>query len=89
MLLPLMELFKGETRKVLEYWFDNSLFSHWKKPPVRFHLQGETMRREIGTYRRLGFDAVASFACFLGEDYEALYGESVDVEPFSKAIGEV
>ena len=59
--------------------------SGWKKPPRRFLLDEETMRREIAAYRRLQFDRVASFACYLGEDYEALYGDGIDVAPFADA----
>ena len=85
MLAPLMECFPTKEHKVLEYWYDNSLFSGWKKPPRRFLLDEETMRREIAAYRRLQFDRVASFACYLGEDYEALYGDGIDVAPFADA----
>ena len=32
-----------------------------------------------------GFEHISSFACFLGDDYEDLYGE-VDIKPFGKAF---
>lgn len=84
MLEPLMELFGKETSKVLEYWYDNSLFSGWKKPPARFILDVDSMLRDIAEYRSMGFGYVSTFACFLGEDYEELYG-SFDVVPFARA----
>ncbi len=81
MLAPLMDFFGREDCKVLEYWYDNSLFSGWKKPPRRFVLDREGMERDIAQYRELGFECISSFACYLGEDYEALYGK-VGFEPF-------
>ena len=63
----------GET-KILEYWYDNSLFSHWAKPPVKFTPDNERIEREIEFYRSLGAGKISSFACYLGSDYEALYG---------------
>ena len=85
MLVPLMEFFGKKDARVLEYWFDNSLFSRWKKPPVRFTPDADAIRRDIKMYRELGFENITSFACYLGEDYEALYGEP-DVSPFMQAI---
>ena len=83
MIVPLMKFFEKGPKKVLEYWYDNSIFSHWKKPPVKFVLNEEAMRTDIDEYRRMGFDHLSTFACFLGEDYEELHG-GVDITPFSK-----
>ena len=33
------------------------------------------MRADCQAYKALGFEAVTSFGCFLGADYDALYGE--------------
>ncbi|MBO5701177.1 MAG: DUF4838 domain-containing protein [Clostridia bacterium] len=85
MIAPLLKYFGGEDAKVLEYWYDNSLFSNWKKPPARFSLNADAMSRDIRDYRAMGFDRISTFACFLGNDYEELYGE-VDVMPFAKAF---
>ena len=79
--LPLLDLFGRTDSKVLEYWYDNSMFSGWKKPPRKFILDRATMEKEIDEYRSMGFEYMASFACYLGEDYNALY-EKADFEPF-------
>ena len=79
----LMHFFGSEEPQVLEYWFDNSLFSKWKKPPVAFKPDNQKIRAEIRYYTNLGFKNIRSFACFLGEDYEALYGEP-DLSAFSQ-----
>lgn len=39
--------------------------------------------RDIAFYREKGFEYISSFACFLGEDYEALYG-APDIAPFAR-----
>lgn len=83
MLTPLIQLFDKEQKKILEYWYDNSLFSGWKKPPARFVLDEKSMKADIAEYRKAGFDFISTFACFLGEDYENLYG-SVDIKPFAE-----
>ncbi len=85
MIVPLMKTFDKEPKKVLEYWYDNSMFSLWKKPPKRFVLNKEEMLEDIEQYRETGFDCISTFACFLGKDYEELYG-AVDITDFSDAV---
>ena len=74
-LRALIDIFGRERAKLLEYWFDNSLFSGWKKPPKKFTPDNGKIREECELYLSLGFSCISSFACFLGEDYTALYGE--------------
>ena len=85
MIAPLLDCFGRENSKVLEYWYDNSLFSRWKKPPARFVLDEEAMLSDIREYREMGFARASTFACFLGDDYEELYGEA-DILPFAMAF---
>ena len=85
MIKPLMQAFVNEPKQVLEYWYDNSLFSNWQKPPRKFTLDSDAMRSDIESYKEIGFDVISTFACFLGKDYEDLYGE-VDITPFAKAV---
>lgn len=84
MIKPLMDFFGGEF-KLLEYWYDNSLYSNWTKPPVKLCVDTDKMRMEIEDYKRLGFTNISTFACYLGEDYEALHGE-IDITPFSECV---
>ena len=83
MLCALIDFFGKENTKVLEYWYDNSLFSKWKKPPVRFVARNEVVSADVDFYSSLGFESIASFACFLGEDYVELFGEP-DLSGFKK-----
>lgn len=85
MISPLMAHFGSGPRKVLEYWYDNSLYSNWQKPPKKFHLDSEGMEKDIREYSELKFDTVSTFACFLGSDYEMLHGQ-IDIAPFAKAL---
>jgi len=85
MIRPLMRFFDREPKKVLEYWYDNSLYSRWKKPPARFVLNEENMLKDIEAYRNMGFDSISTFACFLDKEYEKLYGEA-DIMPFARAV---
>jgi len=81
----LLDYFGRADAKVLEYWLDNSLFSHWKKPPKPFSADPVLVRAEVQAYAAAGFDLIATFGCYLGEDYEALYGEP-DITPFTNAF---
>ncbi len=85
MIDPLMRFFGKENAKVLEYWYDNSLYSGWKKPPKYFVPKPNAIKTDVALYRDMGFDSIATFGCFLGEDYEALYGEP-DIKPFVSAL---
>ena len=80
----LLHCFGADNAKVLDYWYDNSLFSKWTKPPVPFTVDAPVMEADFAYYRSLGFTDIGCFACYLGADYEALHGE-VDVAPFAKA----
>jgi hypothetical protein len=85
MMIPLMRVFDRHPRKVLEYWYDNSLFSKWKKPPKKFVLDEVGMLCDIAEYKKAGFNFISTFACYLGEDYRSLHGD-IDIIPFSKAV---
>ena len=86
-ILDLLAVFGKENAKVLDYWYDNSLYSNWTKPPKEFFLEGEVMREDFSFYRSLGFEDFSSFACYLGADYEELFGE-VDILPFAECCNE-
>lgn len=85
MLVSLKKFFSKQPAKVLEYWYDNSMYSNWKKPPAKFELDEATMLRDVAQYRKEGFDCISTFACFLGEDYENLYG-AADIVPFADCV---
>lgn len=78
----LLNFFGKKNAKVLEYWYDNSMMSNWTKPPKQFTPDNDLIRDDMDYYRQLGFNYISSFACFLGADYEELYGEP-DVSAFS------
>lgn len=76
---PLGELiscFGVKNARVLEYWMDNSLYSNWTKPPKPFALDADVMKRDVEFYALQGFEDATSFGCYLGPDYDALYGET-------------
>lgn len=73
-LRELLAFFGTENARVLEYWMDNSRFSGWKKPPKHFHLNRRVLEADAAAYEALGVEVMTCFGCFLGEDYEALYG---------------
>ena len=82
---PLLDFFGREDSKVLEYWYDNSMYSDWKKPPKAFRPDEEAIKKDAAFYRRKGFRCVSTFGCFLGPDYEILHGEP-DMAPYVREI---
>ena len=71
----LFEVFGKKDSKILEYWYDNSMFSGWKKPPKRLTVDNDMILNDANFYKELGFENIGSFACYLGKDYEELYGK--------------
>ncbi|MDO4739432.1 MAG: DUF4838 domain-containing protein [Eubacteriales bacterium] len=86
--LPALIEFFGKTgAQVLEYWMDNSMYSGWKRPPKAFSLRESVMRADVPFYRALGFEAITSFGCFLGPDYEELHGRA-PIEEYARILSE-
>lgn len=77
----LLDFFGREDATVLEYWYDNSLYSEYKKPPKLLIPHNDHVKADIPFYENLGFKHISSFACFLGPDYEELHGEP-DISAF-------
>ena len=71
----LLEFFGKKHSRVLEYWTDNSKFSNWTKPPKAFKLDEKVMEQDAAYYKSLGFEEITAFGCYLGPDYDELYGE--------------
>ena len=84
-LSKLLEFFGTKDSQVLEYWLDNSYFSNWKFPPKQFNLQESVMRQDVADYKKLGFESVTTFACFLGEAYRTQFGLP-DINAYGDAL---
>lgn len=81
----LLERFGKEDATVLDYWYDNSLQSGWKKPPVKLKLEQAVMEQDVRDDLSAGFAYITTFACYLGADYRALYPELPDLAALTKA----
>ncbi len=86
-LKELIQFFGAKDARILDYWMDNSLFSNWTKPPKPFNLDAEVMKADVEFYHSLGFEEITSFGCYLGPDYEALYGEA-SLEEYGKILNQ-
>lgn len=84
-LRELLQFFGTDNARALDYWMDNSLFSGWKKPPKPFTLDEDVMRQDVEFYRSLGFHAITSFGCYLGTDYQEMYGNP-PVETYGRIL---
>ena len=69
-----ISFFGTKNSKALEYWLDNSMNSGWKKPPKEFHLNREVLEKDMEFYEKAGYEYITAFACYLGEDYNDLFG---------------
>lgn len=86
--IPFLNFFGRENSRILEYWVDNSLFSRWTKPPKKLDIDLEQLKSDLAFYKDAGYSDVSSFACYLGEDYEDIFGEA-DLAPFFEAFYEM
>lgn len=77
----MIKFFGKKNSKILEYWYDNSLFSKYTKPPQKLEVNNEFVIEDCEFYKNIGAECISSFACFLGEDYKELYGEP-DISAF-------
>lgn len=82
---PLMEMFGREKTKVLEYWIDNSMYSNYTKPPKILNGNAVQTKKDIDFYKSLGIQDITTFACYLGQDYEELYGIP-DIRAYTQAF---
>ncbi len=80
-----MAFFGTEDAQILEYWLDNSMFSGWHYPPQPIKLNDRIIKDDVQFYRSLGFRSITTFACYLGDDYEHLYGRP-DLSAYAKAF---
>ena len=56
-----------------------------EKTPKKFQPDIDKLNTDIAYYINKGFSHISTFACYLGDDYEALYGE-VDISHFTNAV---
>lgn len=82
----LLRVFGTKNAKALDYWLDNSYLSGWKKPPKHFTPELDIIRCDTAFYAEKGFEIVTTFACYLGEDYFALYNEKPDIAAYGRAF---
>lgn len=70
-----LEVFPAATARVLEYWLDVSLFSHWKRPAVELPWRPDVLAADLATYAARGIRHVSSFAVYVDADYIRRYGD--------------
>ncbi len=71
----LLDFFGRENSMVIDYWYDNSFFSRWTRPPQPFKAEDKIILDDAKFYAEQGFEHLTSYAFYLGREYEALYGE--------------
>jgi len=69
--------FPSHTQHILEYWLDESMFSHWKKNnPVPVPFKQEQAERDINHYRESGAADFTCFATWLNARYIQEFGST-------------
>lgn len=72
----IVAFFGTKHSKVLEYWYDNSIYYRRAgKKPVPFSPKNDQIRADFEFYKRLGFQRLSSFACNLCDEYVSLFGD--------------
>jgi hypothetical protein len=70
-----LDVFGRADARVLEYWLDVSLFSHWKKPAVKLPFDKRVLAADLDMYARRGIRHVTTFAVYIDAEYVAKYGD--------------
>ncbi len=79
----IVKFFGNENSKVLEYWYDNSIYYRRAgNTLVPFTPNNEQIKADFDFYDDLGFETFSSFACNLCDEYVKLFG----VPDFSAVI---
>ena len=72
----IIEFFGKENSKVLEYWYDNSIYYRRAgNKLVPFTPDNKQIAEDFKFYNDLGFEIFSSFACNLCDEYVKLFGE--------------
>lgn len=75
LLEALLKIFPAETTHILEYWFDNALYSSNKKPPVKLPFNAPVMDKDTAMYTSYGIQNIKSFGSYIDDEYYSLYGD--------------
>lgn len=70
----LLKIFSAKDTHILEYWLDNALYSHFKRPPVKVPFLPKVAEEDIKTYTSYGIPNAKTFASFIGDEYISLHG---------------
>lgn len=81
-----LKIFPKETTQILEYWLDVSLFSGWKKPPVKLPFNREALLSDIETYAKMGIKNITTFAVYVGGEYQKLHQDISFVSVYGNAL---
>ena len=74
LLKGLLEVFPAETTHVLEYWMDNWMFSHFRRPAVKLPFDEPVMDADMALYASFGLRNAKSFGSLLNSEYVAMHG---------------
>lgn len=78
--------FPAFSQHILEYWLDESMFSHWKKnAPVPLPFQTAQAARDLADYRSFGAADFTCFAAWLNALYIDQFGPT---DPIFTAYGQ-
>lgn len=73
-------VFPAYTQHILEYWLDESMYSHWKRDQlVPLPFKEEECARDIINYRGMGATDITCFATWLYGDYIRSFGSTESI----------
>lgn len=71
-----LEVFGSKNAQALEYWLDVSRFARWKRDNVtQIPWNREVFLDDLAAYAKRGIRHITSFACWIGGEYAAQFGE--------------
>lgn len=69
--------FPCHSQHILEYWLDESMYSHWHRDDLQpLPFRSDECSRDIDFYRSLGAADITCFATWTNADFESQYGSA-------------
>jgi hypothetical protein len=83
-----LAVFGHRHAQALEYWLDDSMYSHWRRPAQQLLFSQATLEADVNIYGKRGIRNVTSFAVFIDAEYVARFGFPEAVQKYGKQLAD-
>ncbi|MHB8520616.1 MAG: DUF4838 domain-containing protein [Limisphaerales bacterium] len=81
-----LAVFGSRNAQALEYWLDDSMYSHWRRPAQPLPFNEQTFAADLDVYGKCGVRHLTSFAVFIDADYVSRFGFPPEVRTYGDRL---